>query len=160
MSFDVGDKVVYPHHGAAIIERREKRNVFGENREYLAALDDGGAVVRVDDFVSDIERHTAPRDDNGGQFQSARKRQPGQLGANGRELTSLAPWWRARFSPSPRCSPPSRPRRWPPSPAPPRPVSSPGTTPCSTRTTKPPSSSSSSTGASPSPPGPTMAASR
>ena len=35
MSFDVGDKVVYPHHGAAIIERREKRNVFGENREYL-----------------------------------------------------------------------------------------------------------------------------
>ena len=35
MPFDVGDKVVYPHHGAAIIERREKRNVFGENREYL-----------------------------------------------------------------------------------------------------------------------------
>ena len=26
---------MYPHHGAAIIERREKRNVFGENREYL-----------------------------------------------------------------------------------------------------------------------------
>jgi CarD family transcriptional regulator len=35
MSFDVGDKVVYPHHGAAIIERREKRNAFGEEREYL-----------------------------------------------------------------------------------------------------------------------------
>ena len=35
MSFDVGDKVVYPHHGAAIIERREKKEAFGEKREYL-----------------------------------------------------------------------------------------------------------------------------
>ncbi len=34
-SFDVGDKVVYPHHGAAVIERREEREVFGETREYL-----------------------------------------------------------------------------------------------------------------------------
>ena len=24
-SFDVGDKVVYPHHGAAVIERREQK---------------------------------------------------------------------------------------------------------------------------------------
>ena len=24
MSFSVGDKVVYPHHGAAIVEKREK----------------------------------------------------------------------------------------------------------------------------------------
>jgi len=31
MSFDVGDKVVYPHHGAAVIEKREKKEVFGEN---------------------------------------------------------------------------------------------------------------------------------
>ena len=35
MSFDVGDKVVYPHHGAATIERREKKTAFGEEREYL-----------------------------------------------------------------------------------------------------------------------------
>ena len=34
-SFDVGDKVVYPHHGAAVIERRENKEVFGETREYL-----------------------------------------------------------------------------------------------------------------------------
>src|ERR687891_2410199 len=34
-TFDVGDKVVYPHHGAAVIERREKKEVFGETREYL-----------------------------------------------------------------------------------------------------------------------------
>ena len=35
MPFDVGDKVVYPHHGAATIERREKIEVFGEQKEYL-----------------------------------------------------------------------------------------------------------------------------
>src|SRR5438045_3774736 len=35
MSFDVGDKVVYPHHGAAVIERREEKEAFGERNEYL-----------------------------------------------------------------------------------------------------------------------------
>ena len=35
MSFDVGDKVVYPHHGAATIERLEKKSAFGEEKEYL-----------------------------------------------------------------------------------------------------------------------------
>jgi CarD family transcriptional regulator len=35
MLFDVGDKVVYPHHGAAIVERREIKEAFGEKREYL-----------------------------------------------------------------------------------------------------------------------------
>jgi len=35
MAFDVGDKVVYPHHGAAVIERRERRDAFGADREYL-----------------------------------------------------------------------------------------------------------------------------
>ena len=36
MSFDVGDKVVYPHHGAAVIEKRESRpSPSGEPREYL-----------------------------------------------------------------------------------------------------------------------------
>jgi CarD family transcriptional regulator len=33
--FDVGDKVVYPHHGAAVVERREVREAFGTSREYL-----------------------------------------------------------------------------------------------------------------------------
>src|SRR5436305_13529258 len=35
MSFKVGDRVVYPHHGAAVIERKEMREVFGEKKEYL-----------------------------------------------------------------------------------------------------------------------------
>jgi CarD family transcriptional regulator len=35
LTFDIGDKVVYPHHGAAIVERREQKQAFGEKREYL-----------------------------------------------------------------------------------------------------------------------------
>lgn len=35
MAFKVGDKVVYPHHGAAIIEKREKREFQGEKCNYL-----------------------------------------------------------------------------------------------------------------------------
>jgi len=35
MSFDVGDKVVYPHHGAAVIESKEKKEAFGKEQEYL-----------------------------------------------------------------------------------------------------------------------------
>jgi CarD family transcriptional regulator len=32
--FRVGDKVVYPHHGAAIIEGLEEKELFGERRKY------------------------------------------------------------------------------------------------------------------------------
>lgn len=35
MRFKVGDKVVYPHHGAATIERLEEREMFGEMRDYF-----------------------------------------------------------------------------------------------------------------------------
>ncbi len=38
MSFKVGDRVVYPHHGAAVIEKKEKRTTpgaEGEEKEYL-----------------------------------------------------------------------------------------------------------------------------
>ena len=33
--FDVGDKVVYPHHGAGTVIKKEKRDVLGQTREYL-----------------------------------------------------------------------------------------------------------------------------
>lgn len=33
--FRVGDKVVYPHHGAAIIKGVEEREVHGEKRDYF-----------------------------------------------------------------------------------------------------------------------------
>jgi CarD family transcriptional regulator len=35
MSFAVGDKVVYPHHGAAIIEGKEKRVFDGHKADYF-----------------------------------------------------------------------------------------------------------------------------
>ena len=35
MPFKVGDRVVYPHHGAAVIEKKETIEVAGEKREYL-----------------------------------------------------------------------------------------------------------------------------
>jgi CarD family transcriptional regulator len=35
MSYRVGDTVVYPHHGAAVIEKQERRSLAGEERDYL-----------------------------------------------------------------------------------------------------------------------------
>lgn len=35
LTFEVGDKVVYPHHGAGTVTKKEKRDVLGEKREYL-----------------------------------------------------------------------------------------------------------------------------
>ena len=55
MSFDVGDKVVYPHHGAAVIQRRELRQVSGTEREYLVlhmAFDDLTLRVPIDSIDS------------------------------------------------------------------------------------------------------------
>ncbi len=33
--FEVGDEVVYPHHGAGLVLKKEIKKVFGEEREYL-----------------------------------------------------------------------------------------------------------------------------
>jgi CarD family transcriptional regulator, regulator of rRNA transcription len=33
--YKVGDKVVYPHHGAGTVIKKERREVLGEKREYL-----------------------------------------------------------------------------------------------------------------------------
>ena len=50
--FKVGDKVVYPHHGAATVERREKRlTPTGEKKEYLVlrlAYDDLTLMIPAD----------------------------------------------------------------------------------------------------------------
>lgn len=48
MSFAVGDTVVYPHHGAALIESIEFRVIKGESREYLVLrVAQGDLTVRV-----------------------------------------------------------------------------------------------------------------
>ena len=33
--YDVGDKVVYPHHGAGTVVKKEAKTVLGQEREYL-----------------------------------------------------------------------------------------------------------------------------
>ncbi len=35
IEFEVGDSVVYPHHGAGTVVRKEVKDVLGESREYL-----------------------------------------------------------------------------------------------------------------------------
>ena len=33
--YDLGDKVVYPHHGAGTVVKKEQREILGQRREYL-----------------------------------------------------------------------------------------------------------------------------
>ena len=35
IDFKLGDNVVYPHHGAGKVLKKEKKEIFGETREYL-----------------------------------------------------------------------------------------------------------------------------
>ena len=35
IEFEIGDSVVYPHHGAGKVLRKEQKEVMGESREYL-----------------------------------------------------------------------------------------------------------------------------
>lgn len=48
MTFQVGDTVVYPHHGAARIEAIETRTIKGEEKTYLVLkVDKGDLTVQV-----------------------------------------------------------------------------------------------------------------
>ena len=48
MEFKVGDTVVYPHHGAAVIQAIEMRTVKGTEKEYLVLkVSQGDLTVRV-----------------------------------------------------------------------------------------------------------------
>jgi CarD family transcriptional regulator len=35
IAFEVGDNVVYPHHGAGQVLKKERRKMFGQDKEYL-----------------------------------------------------------------------------------------------------------------------------
>lgn len=48
MTFKVGETVVYPHHGAALIEAVESRVIKGEERQYLVLrVTQGDLTVKV-----------------------------------------------------------------------------------------------------------------
>jgi len=35
IDYEIGDQVVYPHHGAGKVVKKEQKEVLGEKREYL-----------------------------------------------------------------------------------------------------------------------------
>ena len=45
MTYGVGDIVVYPHHGAAVVERKESRTHKGETNEYLVLRPTYGSLT-------------------------------------------------------------------------------------------------------------------
>ena len=48
MPFKVGDKVAYPHHGAAVIERKEKVEAFGQSRDcFVLRIAFGDLTLKV-----------------------------------------------------------------------------------------------------------------
>ena len=53
--YEVGDKVVYPHHGAGTIVRKEIREVLGQKREYLTIQ------IAHNDMIVNIPTENADR---------------------------------------------------------------------------------------------------
>ena len=49
--YKVGDKVVYPHHGAGTVVKKEKRKVLGEERDELEAK-----IRWLEDLIKEGER--------------------------------------------------------------------------------------------------------
>ncbi len=48
MTFKVNDRVVYPHHGAAVVEGKEVMEMFGEEKEFLILrMTHGELMLRV-----------------------------------------------------------------------------------------------------------------
>lgn len=45
--FNIGDKVVYPQHGAGTIEKIEEKNIFGSKEEYFVIKMQGDIEVSV-----------------------------------------------------------------------------------------------------------------
>ena len=79
MTFRVGDKVVYPHHGAAIIEKVEEKDLLGEKREYfIIKLAYGDLTLMVPtDATEDVGlREVTPAKDMPKLFKLLKKQEP------------------------------------------------------------------------------------
>lgn len=79
MTFRVGDKVVYPHHGAAIIEKVEEKDLLGEKREYfIIKLAYGDLTLMVPtDATEDVGlREVTPAKDMPKLFKLLKKNEP------------------------------------------------------------------------------------
>ena len=53
--YKVGDKVVYPHHGAGTVVKKEVREVLGEKREYMTIQ------IAHNDMVVNVPTENAER---------------------------------------------------------------------------------------------------
>ena len=53
--YQVGDKVVYPHHGAGTVVKKEMREVLGEKREYMTIQ------IQHNDMVVNVPTENAER---------------------------------------------------------------------------------------------------
>jgi len=53
--YKVGDKVVYPHHGAGTVVKKEVREVLGEKREYMTIQ------IQHNDMVVNVPTENAER---------------------------------------------------------------------------------------------------
>src|SRR5256886_5522989 len=53
--YEVGDKVVYPHHGAGTVVKKEVREVLGEKREYMTIQ------IQHNDMVVNVPTENAER---------------------------------------------------------------------------------------------------
>jgi CarD family transcriptional regulator len=45
LSFRVGDKVVYPQHGAAVIKGLEEKEIYGEKKKYFVLRPSNGDII-------------------------------------------------------------------------------------------------------------------
>ena len=60
--FSVGDKVLYPMHGAGVIERIEEREVLGETARFNVITLPFGDMMRIDPGGSESGGGAAPGD--------------------------------------------------------------------------------------------------
>ena len=62
IEFEIGDNVVYPHHGAGQVIRKEAKDILGEKREYLTVkILHNDMTVMVPDRER-AARRASPRD--------------------------------------------------------------------------------------------------
>ncbi len=79
MEFSVGDKVVYPHHGAAVIEGIEEKELLGEKRDYYIlklAYGDLTLMVPTDSTDEVGLRSVTPEKEMPKVFKLLRKQEP------------------------------------------------------------------------------------
>lgn len=84
-SFRVGDKVVYPHHGAAVIEGIQEREVEGDTRKYwVLRLSYGDLTLMVPlDGTDEVGlRNVVPKDEIEQVFQVLRSKKQAPASSN------------------------------------------------------------------------------